>query len=133
MTSAKSTPIIFIVDDDAAVRAALSLLVQSRGWIPRACASGSEFFAGLASAWPACIVVDIQLPDMDGATLQRELSRLRMNLPVIVTTAYENHPASLSAVLNGAKAVIAKPFQGEELIAAMTRIVEPAEKRPIAA
>jgi FixJ family two-component response regulator len=133
MPPPKSIPIIFIVDDDAAVRAALSLLVQSCGWKPRACASGSEFFAALASSWPACIVVDIQLRDMDGTMLQREISRLRMNLPVIVTTAYENHPATLSAVLNGAKSVIAKPFQGEELIAAMTRIVEPAEKRPIAA
>ncbi len=133
MTSSKSTPIVFIVDDDAAVRSALSLLVQSCGWKPRACSSGSEFFAALASAWPACIVVDLQLSDMDGSMLQREISRLRMNVPVIVTTAYENHPRTLPAVLDGAKAVIAKPFQGEELIATITRIVEPAQRRPIAA
>ena len=126
----KLTPIIFIVDDDEAVRSALSLLVQSCGWRSRACASGGEFFAALASAWPACIVVDLQLPDMDGSMLQREISRLRMNLPVIVITRYENHPRTPSAVPDGAKAVIAKPFGGNELIAAIARLIGPPSDAP---
>ncbi|HSS63991.1 MAG TPA: response regulator, partial [Gammaproteobacteria bacterium] len=130
MPSSKSIPIVFIVDDDAAVRSALSLLVQSCGWRALACASGGDFFAALASAWPACIVVDPQLPDMDGSTLQREISRLRMNLPVIVITAYEDHPGTPRAVIDGAKAVIAKPFRGNELIAAIDRLVCPPGQRP---
>lgn len=129
MSSSNRIPIIFIVDDDDAVRSAVSLLVQSCGWKPLACASGGDFFAALASAWPACIVVDLQLPDMDGSMLQREISRLRMNLPVIVITAYENHPKTPSAVLDGAKAVIAKPFGGDDLISAIARLIGP-PKRP---
>ncbi len=129
MSSSKSIPIVFIVDDDEAVRSALSLLVESCGWKSRSCASGGEFFTALASSWPACIVVDLQLPDMDGSMLQREISRLRMNLPVIVITAYENHPKTPSAVLDGAKAVIAKPFGGDDLISAIARLIGP-PKRP---
>ncbi len=132
MSSSNRIPIIFIVDDDDAVRSAVSLLVQSCGWKPLACASGGDFFAALASAWPACIVVDLQLPDMDGSMLQREISRLRMNLPVIVITAYEDHPRTLTAVIDGAKAVIAKPFRGDELIAAIARLVDPPPKSPLA-
>ncbi len=131
MPAPKIAPIIFIVDDDEAVRSALSLLVQSCGWESRACASGGEFFTALASAWPACIVVDLQLPDMDGSMLQREISRVRMNLPVIVITRYENHPRTQSAILDGAKAVIAKPFGGNELIAAIARLIGTSESAPI--
>ncbi len=130
MLPPKLTPIIFIVDDDEAVRSALSLLVQSCGWRSRACASGGEFFTALASAWPACIIVDLQLPDMDGSMLQREIARLRMNLPVIAITRYENHPRALSAMLDGAKAVIAKPFGDNELISAISRLIGPPSEAP---
>ena len=131
MSLSKRIPIVFIVDDDDAVRSAVSLLVQSCGWTPFPCASGGEFFAALASAWPACLVVNLQLPDMDGSVLQREISRLRMNLPVIVITAYEDHPRTPTAVIDGAKAVIAKPFRGDELMAAIARLVDPSPQGPI--
>lgn len=130
--SSKEVPTVFIVDDDEAVRAALSLLVQSCGFKAVACANGGDFFAALALAWPACIVVNIQLPDMDGSTLQREISRLRMDFPVIVVTAYENHPSTVRAVLDGAKAVISKPFRGDELMAAITGLVSPSGGEPLA-
>lgn len=130
LPSPEKAPIVFIVDDDEALRSALSLLVRSCGWTPLTCASGGDFFAALASAWPACIVVDAQLPDMDGSMLQREIARLRMNLPVIVITAYENHPLALRAVLDGAKAVLAKPFSGNELIAAINRLINPPGHAP---
>ncbi len=118
-----SVPVVFIVDDDAAVRSSLCLLVKSCGWTPVACASGGDFFAALASAWPACIVIDPQLPDMDGSRLQREISRLNMNLPVIVITDYEDHPTTVAAVIDGARAVIAKPFRGGELVSTIAALV----------
>lgn len=133
MTSSTNIPVVFIVDHDNAVRAALSLLVQTCGWKVRACASGSEFFAALASAWPACILIDLELPDMDGAAVQREISRLRMNLPLIALTAYEDHPGARAAHRGGAKAVIAKPFHGDELISAITNLIGPPVEKAIAA
>jgi FixJ family two-component response regulator len=129
MASSGSMPVVFIIDDDAAVRSALCLLVRSCGWTPVACASGGDFFAALASAWPACIVIDPQLPDIDGSMLQREISRLNMNLPVIVITDYEDHPITLSAVVDGAKAVIAKPFRDQELMSAIATLVSPSRLR----
>lgn len=119
------TPIIFIVDDDEAVRAALGMLVHSCGYRARTLSSGSEFFAALAQAWPACLVVNSKLCDMDGATLQHEIARLRMDLPVIVTTAYEDQAGTLQATLDGARAVVAKPFTSNELMSAISRLVEP--------
>lgn len=131
MPSSRNNPVVFIVDDDAAVRSALCLLVRSCGWTPVACANGRDFFAALASAWPACIVIDPLLPDIDGCRLQREMTRLSMNLPVIVITDYEDHQIALSAMVDGAKAVIAKPFRGEELMSAIAALVSarPAESR----
>ncbi len=61
--------------------------------------------------------------------LQREISRVRMNLPVIVVTAYEDHPKTLKAVIDGAKAVIAKPFRADELMVTLSRLVGPPAQR----
>jgi FixJ family two-component response regulator len=130
MVSARSTPVVFIVDDDAAVRSALCLLVQSCGWTPVACACGGDCLAALASAWPACIVIDPKLPDIDGSRLQREMSRLSMNLPVIVITDYEDQAATQSALVGGAKAVIAKPFRGKELMSAIAALVSRPRQGP---
>lgn len=128
--SAAIVPIVFIVDDDEAVRDALSLQVQSCGWNALACANGAEFFAALASAWPSCVVVNVKLSDMDGSALLHEISRLRIDLPVIVTTAYENQPRALRALADGARAVVAKPFGGGELMAAIARLITPSGRAP---
>lgn len=133
MPTSIPVPVVFIVDDDNAVRAALSLLVQTCGWKAKTCASGGEFFAALASAWPACILIDLELRDMDGAAVQREISRLRMNLPVIALTRYEGHPGAPAAESGGARAVIAKPFRCDELIAAIAEIIGPPLERAVGA
>lgn len=123
--SADVPTLVYIVVDDDAVRSALSLLVRTCGWNARALASRKELHAALAKARPACIVLDLDRPHRNGATLQHEISRLEPDVPVIVVTAFEDHPLAGRAVADGATAVVAKPFRGDELIKAISRVITP--------
>ncbi len=133
MRSSANIPVVLIVDNDYALRAALSLLIQTCGWKAKACANGSEFFVALASAWPACILINPELPDIDGITVQREISRLRINVPVIALTAYEDHPDARAAEDSGARAVISKPFRVDELVATIANLINPSLAKTSAA
>lgn len=109
-------PTVFIVDDDDAVRSAVSLLVRSCGWEPKAFASAEAFLASPIDDSPACLVLDLKMPTMDGVALQRELSQNGIELPVIIVTAYSDQSLAQRAVEGGAAAVISKPFNADELI-----------------
>ena len=112
----ETKPTVFIVDDDAAVRSAVSLLVRSCGWESKAFASAEAFLASPIDESPACLVLDLKMPTMDGVALQRELSKKSIDLPVIIVTAYDDQPIAQDAVEGGAAAVISKPFNADELI-----------------
>lgn len=117
--------IVCIVDDDAAVRSAVSLLVQSCGWKSISCGSGADFLAAIGEQSPACVLLDLQMPGMDGLTVQRELIRRGFSAPVIVTTAFSDHPSVEKALQNGALRVISKPFRPRELIDTIASAVNP--------
>ena len=109
--------IVFIVDDDAAVRDALSLLVLSCGWTPHPCASAEEFLESFSRQRDACLVLDLQMPGISGADLQEILAELGADLPTIVVTAHPEHALARRARAAGALAVVSKPFRQEELLA----------------
>ncbi len=79
---------VFIVDDDASVRDALSLLVSLRGHVTATFASAEDFLAALQPDWRGCLVLDIRMPGMSGLELQRRLHEHRERLPVVVITAH---------------------------------------------
>lgn len=116
---------IVIVDDDDAVRSAVSLLVKSCGWRPLACASAKELFEAVAAQWPACVLLDLHLPDMDGVSVQRELIRRGFDVPVVYISAFSDHPLVTRAVQNGTCRVVSKPFQVDDLIEAVSRAIKP--------
>ncbi|MCW5655949.1 response regulator [Hydrogenophaga sp.] len=107
---------VFIVDDDAAVRSALSMLVHSCGWKPRPCASAEEFLECYTRQGRGCLVLDLQMPGMTGADLMDILADLDLQLPVIVITAHADHAMADRARASGALAVIGKPFRDDELL-----------------
>ena len=113
------THTIFIVDDDPAVRSALSLLVTSCGWQPRPCASAEEFLQAYSQERGACLLLDLKMPGMSGVELQKRLGELDINLPTIVVTAYKDHPLADRARQAGARAIIGKPFRNQDLIDAI--------------
>jgi len=107
---------VFIVDDDAAVRAGLSLLVHSCGWEPRAFASAAEFLDSYQPQARACLLLDLEMPGIDGPTLQKLIADRDLRLPTIVVTAHQDEPLAARALAAGALAVVAKPFRNEELV-----------------
>jgi len=115
---------IFIVDDDAAVRAGLDLLVRSCGWEPRTFASAEEFLHSYRREARACLLLDLQMPGIDGPTLQEIIADLDIHLPTIVVTAHKDEPMAERALAAGALAVIAKPSRNEELVRHIERALE---------
>ena len=110
-----NAPTVYIVDDDESVRRAIGLLVRSRGWTVAAYASAEEFLDRFVRDHPACLILDLHMPGMSGPDLQSALRRRDPNLPVIVVTAFPEHPLTERARELGAVAVLAKPFRGCEL------------------
>lgn len=110
------TPRVFIVDDDAAVRAGLSLLVRACGWEPHAYESAEEFLATYSPEGAECLLLDLQMPGIGGVELQNALASRGVTLPVIVVTAHADDPVAERSRAAGARAVVAKPFRNEELV-----------------
>ena len=121
---------VYIVDDDSAVRSALSLLIATCGWKPKPCASAEEFLQGYARERPACLLLDIKMEGMSGVELQGLLKTLDADLPVIVVTAYADHPLADRAREAGAREVLGKPFRDSDLIDAVTEALGAQAPRP---
>jgi FixJ family two-component response regulator len=119
---------VFIVDDDPSVRDALSLLLSLRGHVTATFASAEDFLAALKPEWRGCIVLDIRMPGMSGLELQRRLRDAGPQLPVVVITAHGDVAAARQAFLADAVDFIEKPFDGEQLLAAIDNAL--AAQRP---
>lgn len=115
---------VYVVDDDHAVRAAVSLLVRSCGWEAVPCDSGADFLARYVPREAQCLVVDLRMPGLGGLDVQCELRRRGDRLPVIVITAHHDQPEADRARAGGARAVLGKPFHDEELLAYIRRALE---------
>jgi FixJ family two-component response regulator len=110
---------VFIVDDDASVRDAVSLLLSLRGH-PTACfASAEDFLQALQPHWRGCLILDIRMPGMSGLELQQRLADAGPVLPVVVVTAHGDVAAARQAFLADAVDFIEKPFEGDQLVAAV--------------
>jgi FixJ family two-component response regulator len=109
------TPIIAIVDDDAAIRTALSSLVRSMGYGARLFASAEAFLADRPEAPPGCLMTDIQMPGMNGLDLQRLLRQKMPGLPVIVITAFPEEAMREQAMAAGALCFLSKPFTADTI------------------
>lgn len=112
-----ATPTIHLVDDDAAVRDALSMLLEVSGFRVETYAGGEAFLAACESARrPACLILDVRMPGMSGPALHQELNRRGIRLPVIFLTAHGDIPTSVAAIKAGAVDFLTKPVEGGLLI-----------------
>jgi FixJ family two-component response regulator len=110
--------IVFIVDDDVSVREALSDLIASVGLKVLAYGSAEEFLEAEKPDFPACLVLDLELPDTSGLELQRELAS-GIGPPIIFITGHGDIPSSVQAMKAGAIEFLAKPFNEEDLLRAI--------------
>ncbi len=112
------TPIVFVVDDDFRIREALSSLISSMGLDVAVFGSASEFLEFEKPDCPACLVLDLELPDSNGLELQKELAE-RSAPPIIFITGHGDIPSSVRAMKAGAIEFLPKPFDEEALVRAI--------------
>jgi FixJ family two-component response regulator len=113
------TPIVFVVDDDAAVRGALELLIESAGWRLETFASAQQFLARPREFAPSCLVLDVTLPDLNGLELQKRVAADRADMPIIFITGYGNVPMTVQAMKAGAMEFLTKPLRDDQLLTAI--------------
>ncbi len=120
----KIDPIVFVVDDDAAVRAAIKDLLDSVGIHVQTFASGAEFMASPAAEAPSCLILDVRLPGMSGLEFQRELAAAGVEIPIIFITGHGDIPITVQAMKAGAVDFLTKPFREQELLDAIHKAVD---------
>jgi FixJ family two-component response regulator len=119
---------VFIVDDDAAVRDALGLLLAVRGYRTAIFASGEAFLQAWRPEWAGCLITDLRMAGIDGLALQCRLRELDCSLPVIFVTAHGDVAAARAAFRNRAIDFLEKPFDDAKLIAAIGEAFEQERK-----
>lgn len=112
---------VFIVDDDPDIRNSLALLVESTGYKPKPYASGAAFLEGETPNAVGCLLVDVQMPDMNGLELQQELSARHFHLPVVIMTGHGDVPIAVQAMKAGAVDFLEKPFNDDVLLDCISR------------
>ena len=114
-----SEPIVFVVDDDASVREAVKKLISSVGLRVETFGSTREFLGGKRPDSPACLVLDVRLPDASGLELQHDLAEADVQIPIIFITGHADVPMTVRAMKAGAVEFLTKPFRGQELLDAI--------------
>jgi RNA polymerase sigma factor (sigma-70 family) len=122
--AATSSPIVYVLDDDAAIRQALERLVRSVGLDVRTFPSASEFLAAARADRPSCLVVDVRMPGLSGLDLQESLSASGWSSPIIFITGYGTVPLSVRAMRNGAVDFLQKPFEDQAILDSIRAAIE---------
>jgi FixJ family two-component response regulator len=110
---------VFIVDDDESICEAICNLLDAVGMRGEHFSSAAEFLASGRSKDPGCLVLDVRLPEMTGVEFQEELTRRGIDIPIIFMTAHGDIPMVRKVMKAGAIEFLTKPFQKEELLAAI--------------
>jgi two-component system response regulator FixJ len=124
MAPMSAETIVFVVDDDAAVRESLTMLLKLAGYRVDAYDSATRFLSEAKPAPGDCLIADVRMPEMDGLELQQELIRRKSGLPVIIVTGHGDIPLAVQAMKAGAVDFLEKPFAREVLLSAVRRALE---------
>jgi FixJ family two-component response regulator len=122
-------PIVFVVDDDIAIRESLASLFQSVGLQVKVFGSAPEFLQSSLPNAPSCLVLDIRLPGIGGLEFQIDLDRAGIRVPIIFMTGHGDIPMSVQAMKAGALDFLTKPLRHQEMIHAVTRALAVDRKR----
>jgi len=116
VSGSELTPTVFVVDDDEDVRLSIAELLRSAGLRVEAFATAQEFLRRERGEAPGCLVLDLQLPGMDGLDVQRELAGSDDSMPIIFLTAHGDIPTTVRAMKSGAVEFLTKPFDDKHLL-----------------
>ena len=114
MTEARG--VVFIVDDDEAMRRSLSSLFRSVGLRVEVFASAQDFLRCTPPNLPGCLVLDVRLPGLSGLDLQRRMAEANLDIPIVFITAHGDIPMSVRAMKAGAVEFLTKPFRDQDLL-----------------
>jgi FixJ family two-component response regulator len=112
-------PTVYVIDDDASVRRALTLLLSSLDIAVQGFESAEEFLEAYTAGDPGCLVLDVRMPRMSGLELQRELTARAMEIPIVFITGHGDVPMSVRAMKYGAVDFLLKPFNDQQLLDAI--------------
>ena len=117
-------PIVYVIDDDAAIRESLGFLFRSVGLRVAVFASGQEFLRSRPPGAPSCLVLDVGLPDSSGLDFQIAIAEANIHVPIVFMTGHGDIPMSVRAMNAGAVEFLTKPFRGEDLLDAVQKAFE---------
>jgi FixJ family two-component response regulator len=117
--------VVYIVDDDEAVRTGFSRLIRSAGLEPRPYASAETFLADVVDDVRACILLDITMPGMAGPKVQQRLNQMLISLPVITVSAHDDEETRTCARALGARMFLRKPVDDQALLDAINWVTSP--------
>jgi FixJ family two-component response regulator len=124
MPTIQTESVVFVVDDDASIRAAVKSLLKSVGLRSESFGSTEEFLSAVRPDTPSCLVLDVRLPGMSGLDFQAELEKRGVRIPIIFITAHGDIPMTSRAMKAGAVEFLPKPFQKRELLDAIHQALE---------
>ncbi|HEY1962364.1 MAG TPA: response regulator [Rhizomicrobium sp.] len=120
----EAAPIVFVVDDDISVRESLELLLQHHGWQPKLFESARDFLDAPPAPGPSCLILDVELPDLNGLDLQERIAAERSAMPIIFLSGFGDVPRTVRAMKAGAIEFLTKPFKDDALLSAIRAAIQ---------
>jgi FixJ family two-component response regulator len=124
MTAAAAAAMVFVVDDDAGIRASIQGLLKSVGLRSEAFGTGQEFLRSKRPDTPSCLVLDVRLPGVNGLDFQRQLADAGIRIPIIFITGHGDIPMTVKAMKSGAVEFLTKPFRDQDLLDAIHQALD---------
>src|SRR6185437_14149397 len=122
-SSSSHEEIVFLVDDDARVREAVGDLLASLGWRAETFGTATDYLAYPRPDFPACLILDVELPDINGLEFQKQISH-EDHPPIVFVTGHGDIPSSVRAIQGGAVDFLTKPVGEDELVAAVRAAID---------
>jgi FixJ family two-component response regulator len=120
----EEVPTVFVIDDDAAVRAAIQGLLKSVDLRSESFGTAQEFLRRKRPDGPSCLVLDVRLPGVNGLDFQRELADQGFRIPIIFITGHGDIPMTVKAMKSGAVEFLTKPFRDQDLLDAINQALD---------
>src|SRR5882757_7967057 len=124
LSQSPAAPTVFVVDDDALVRAAIQGMLKSVGLRSEIFATPQEFLRSKRRDGPSCLVLDVRLPGVSGLEVQRELADAGIRIPIIFITGHGDIPMTVKAMKSGAVEFLTKPFRDQDLLDAIYQALD---------
>ena len=117
-------PTVFVIDDDAGVRASIQGLLKSVGLRSETFGSAQEFLRSKRQDGTSCLVLDVRLPGVNGLDFQRQLTDAGVQIPIIFITGHGDIPMTVRAMKSGAVEFLTKPFRDQDLLDAINQALD---------